>query len=127
MSKRPWRWQGGNLIFNAEIPSGNDEIYKLVDAMRKVLTELRALVERWRMQARDAEIKWAAGGGGWLSGRGASLIQAADELAAALGGENHAVQWNGVFRGSTEDPREVGWCAACGRDVYDGDDERHRR
>ncbi len=39
----------------------------------------------------------------------------------------HDVQWHGVFRGTDEDPRETGWCEMCGREVYDGDSDRHRQ
>lgn len=39
----------------------------------------------------------------------------------------HNVEWYGVFRGTDEDPREVGWCVACEREVYDGEDANHWR
>jgi hypothetical protein len=38
----------------------------------------------------------------------------------------HGVEWHGVFRGTDADPREVGFCATCNREVYDGDGS-HRR
>lgn len=32
----------------------------------------------------------------------------------------HEIDWLGVFRGPDSDPREVGWCSTCGREVYEG-------
>lgn len=37
----------------------------------------------------------------------------------------HAVQWDGTYRGTKEDPRENGWCPTCYRAVYDGEDSLH--
>jgi hypothetical protein len=34
---------------------------------------------------------------------------------------DHVVEWRGVFRGTDEDPREVGFCETCGREVHDRD------
>lgn len=39
----------------------------------------------------------------------------------------HTIQWEGVHRGTDSDMREVGWCFACGRQVYDGESEHHRK
>lgn len=39
----------------------------------------------------------------------------------------HTVEWYGVHRGTDGDMREVGWCFACGRQVYDGESEHHRK
>jgi hypothetical protein len=38
----------------------------------------------------------------------------------------HDVYWYGDYRGTEADPREVGWCDTCGREVYDRDEENHR-
>lgn len=37
----------------------------------------------------------------------------------------HDVSWFGVFRGTDTDPREVGWCLTCDREVYDRDAPDH--
>lgn len=40
----------------------------------------------------------------------------------ALRGEKpHVVDWCGVYRGTESDPREVGYCQTCEREVYDGE------
>ena len=41
------------------------------------------------------------------------------------GGSSHDVNWYGDFRGTEWDPREVGWCETCGREVYYGDPAGH--
>jgi hypothetical protein len=33
----------------------------------------------------------------------------------------HQVIWLGVYRGSNNDPREIGYCEKCKREVYDRD------
>lgn len=33
----------------------------------------------------------------------------------------HEVIWLGVYRGSNSDPREVGYCQECKREIYDRD------
>jgi hypothetical protein len=38
----------------------------------------------------------------------------------------HIIDWFGTFRGTDEDPREMGWCATCEREVYDGENANHR-
>lgn len=40
---------------------------------------------------------------------------------------SHPVDWNGTFRGTDADPREVGWCDECEQEVTDGQDDRHRK
>jgi hypothetical protein len=52
----------------------------------------------------------------------AEFIAALANASSAL----HVVQWTGDFRGTEEDPREVGWCENCGREVYDNDGSGHR-
>ena len=52
----------------------------------------------------------------------ASVHSAARSIRSA----EHDVQWTGVFRGTDQDPRETGWCVACHREVYDGEDSAHR-
>lgn len=37
----------------------------------------------------------------------------------------HDVDWFGIFRGTEEDPREMGWCPTCNREVYDRDSVNH--
>jgi hypothetical protein len=49
-------------------------------------------------------------------------IEAIGAIEQAAPSLTHDVHWNGVFRGTDSDPRETGWCATCGREVYDGDD-----
>ena len=39
--------------------------------------------------------------------------------------KRHAVDWYGTFRGTEDDPREIGWCIDCGCEVYDGDSPEH--
>lgn len=40
-------------------------------------------------------------------------------------GPAHNVEWYGTYRGTEDDPRQVGWCGECDDEVYHGDSPEH--